>query len=79
MRDPDFSKITRTTFRKALGDIEDKVVEENIEMIGIMITTEVGIGQEKGDSQEIIAVAEIEAQAVVVQDQDLEPVPIGIE
>ena len=79
MRDPDFSKIIRATFRKALGDIEDKVVEESIEMIDIMITTEVGICQEKGDSQEIIAVAEIEAQAVVVQDQDLEPVPIEIE
>ena len=66
MRDPDFSKITEgTTFKKALGDIEDKVVEGNMEMIGVMITTEVGIGQEKDHSQEIIAVAEIEAQAIV--------------
>ena len=80
MRDPDFSKITEgTTFKKALGDIEDKVVEGNIEMIGMMITTEVGIGQEKDHSQEIIVVAEIEAQAIVGQDQDLEPVPIGTE
>ena len=80
MRDPDFSKITEgTTFRKELGDIEDKVLEENIEMIGIMITTEIGIGQEKDHSQEIIVVAEIEAQAVVGQDQDLEPVPTGTE
>ena len=30
-----------------------------------MITTEVGIGQEKDHSQEIIAVAEIEAQVTV--------------
>ena len=45
MRDPDFSKITEgTTFKKALGDIEDKVVEGNIEMIGMMIPTEVWIG-----------------------------------
>ena len=48
MRDPEFSKITEgTTFKKALGDIEDRVVEGNIDMIGVMITTEVGIGQEK--------------------------------
>ena len=80
MRDSDFSKITEgTTFKKALGDTEDKVVEGNIEMIGVMITTEVGIGQEIGHSQEIIAVAEIEAQAIVGQDQDLGPAPIGTE
>ena len=66
MRDLDFTKITEgTTFKKALGDIEDKVVEGNIEMIGMMITAEVGIGQEKDHSQEIIVVAEIEAQAIV--------------
>ena len=58
MTDPDFSKITEgTTFEKALWDIEDKVVEGNIEMIGMMITIEVVIGQEKDHSQEIIAVA----------------------
>ena len=80
MRDPDFSKITEgTTFKKALGDTDDKVVDGNIEMIGMMITTEVGIGQEIGHSQEIIAVAEIEAQAIVGQDQDLESAPIGTE
>ena len=80
MRDPDFSKITEgTTFKKVLGEIEDKVVEGNIEMIGVTITTEVGIGQGKDHSQEIIAVAEIEAQAIVGRDQELEPVPIGTE
>ena len=80
MRYQDFSKITEgTTFKKALGNIEDKVVEGNIEMIGVMITTEVGIGQEKDHSLEIIVVAEIEAQTIVGQDQDLEPVPIGTE
>ena len=78
MRDPDFSKITEgTTFKKALGDTEDKVAERNIEMIGMMITTEVGIGQEVGHSQEIVMVAEIEAQAIVGCDQDLEPASIG--
>ena len=66
MRGADCSKITEgTTFKKALGDIEDKVVEGNIEMIGVMITTEVGTGQEKDCPQEIIVIAEIEAQAIV--------------
>ena len=65
MRDPDFSKIGEgTTFKKALGDMEDKVVEENKDMIGMMIAREVGIGQEIGQSQEIVAIAEIEAQAI---------------
>ena len=48
-------------------------------MICVIIMTEVGIGQEKDHSQEIIALAEIEAQAIVGQDQDLEPVPLGTE
>ena len=62
MRDPDFSKITEgITFKKVLGDIGNKVVEGYIEMIGMMIMTEVGIGQEKDHSQGIIAVAEREA------------------
>ena len=64
MRDPDCSKITEETiFKKALGDIEDKEVEGTIEMIGMMITTEVGIGQEKDHPQGVLVVAEIEAQA----------------
>ena len=80
VRGPDFSKVTKgITFKKALGDIEDKTVEGNIEMIDIMITTEVGIGQGTDHSQEIIVVAEIEAQAVLGQDQDLEPAPIETE
>ena len=80
MRDPDCSKITEgTIFKKVLGDIEVKVVEGNIENVGMMITAEVGIGQEKDHPQEIIAVIEIEAQTVVGRDQDLEPVPIGTE
>ena len=80
MRHPDFSKFTEgTTFKKELGDTEDKVVQGNIEIICVMITTEVGIGQEIGHSQEIIVVAEIEAQTIVGQDQDLEPAPIGTE
>ena len=46
--DPDFSKITEgTIFKKTLGDMEDKTVE-NIEMIGMMVTIEVKTDQEKG-------------------------------
>ena len=80
VRDSDCNKITEgTIFKNTLEDIEYKVVEGNIEMIGMMITTGVGIGQEKDHSQEIIAVAQVEAQAIVSQDQDLEPGPIGTE
>ena len=61
--DPDFSKITEgTIFKKTLGDMEDKIVEENIEMIGMMVTIEAGIDQEKGHFQEIIAIIGIEVQ-----------------
>ena len=38
-------------FKKMFGDIEGKTVEENTEIIGVMVTTEVGIGQEKGHSR----------------------------
>ena len=62
MIDLDFSKITKgTIFKKALGGIEDKTAEVSIETIGVMVTIEVGIGQERGHSQEIIAVTGIEA------------------
>ena len=59
--DSDFSKITEETiFKKTLGYMEDKIVEENIEMIGVMVTIEVGTDQEKGNFQEIIAIIGIE-------------------
>ena len=45
--------------------MEDKTVEENTEIIGVMVTIEVGIGQEKGHSQEIMAVIGIEVQVIV--------------
>ena len=56
----------------------DNILEEATEMIDITITIEVGIDQEKGHLQEIIVVAEIEVQATVDQDQDLELVQIEI-
>ena len=61
VKDQDFSKITEgTIFKKTLADMEDKIVEENIEMIGMMVTIEVGTDQEKGHFQEIIAIIGIE-------------------
>ena len=78
--DPDFSKTTEGTIsKKMLEDMEEKTVEENTEIIGMMVTIEVGISQERGHSQEIMAVIGIEVQVIVDQDQDLELVPIETE
>ena len=65
-------------FKKTLEGMADKIKEEVIEVIDIMITKEAGIDQERGHLQEIIVVAEIEVQVTVDQDQDLELVQIGI-
>ena len=58
--------------------MEDKIVEENIEMIGVMIIIEVGIGQEKGHLQEIMVILGIEVPVTEDQGQDLELVQIEI-
>ena len=63
---------------ETLEDMVDKIIEEDIEMIDIMITIEAGIDQEKEHLQEITVVAEIEVQVTVDQDQDLELVQIEI-
>ena len=47
------------------------MIEEDIEMIDIMIIIEAGTGKEKGHSQEIIVMVEIELQVTVGQGQDL--------
>ena len=39
-----------TIFKGTLEDMKDKVVEENIGIIGIIVIIEAGIGQEKGHS-----------------------------
>ena len=70
--------IETATLEETLEGMADKIIEEVIEMIDIMITIEAGIDQEKGHLQEIIVVAEIEVQVTVDQDQDLELVQIGI-
>ena len=68
-------------FEIILGDMEDNITEDSIEMIiiGMMITIEVGIDQERVHSQETIVVIEPEVQATVGQGQDPDPVLIGIE
>ena len=50
---------------ETLEDMEDKIVEEDTEVIGIMIMTEAETGWEKGHLQEIIAVTETEAWVTV--------------
>ena len=70
--------IETVIFEGTLESMVDKIVEEDIEMIDVMIIIEAGIDQEKGYSQEIIVVAEIEVQVTVDQCQDLELVQIEI-
>ena len=66
--------IETVIFEETLEGIADKIIEEDIEMMDIMIIIKAGIDQEKGHSQEIIVVAEIEVQVTLDQGQDLEPV-----
>ena len=58
--------------------MEDRIVEENIEMIDIMNMIEAGIDQEKGHLPNIMVVVEIEVQVTVDQGQDLELMQIEI-
>ena len=70
--DTDSSKAIETTiFKRTLVDMEDKIVEENTGITGVMIIIEVGIDQEKGHSQGIMVITGIEVQAIVDQDQDI--------
>ena len=62
--------IEMVIFKEILKCIEDKITEEDIEMINIMIIIEVGTDQEKGQSQEIIIMVEIEVQVTVDLGQD---------
>ena len=75
--------IEEETLEAILGQIrisEDRIAEENTEVIIEMIVTterEVGIGLEKGHFHEIIVVimeGMIEVQVIVDQDQDQEQV-----
>ena len=72
-------KIIETTiFEGTLEDTGDKIVEENMGIIGIMIITEVGIGQEKGHSQGIMVAIGKEVPVTIDQDQGPELVLIEI-
>ena len=64
--------IETVIFEETLEGMEDKIIDEDIEMIDIMIITEAGTDKKKGNAQETIVVAEIEVQVTVDQDQDLE-------
>ena len=55
------------------------MIEEITGMKDIITITEIEVDQEKGISQEITITAEVEVQAIVDQDQGLEPVQIEIE
>ena len=58
----------------------DKTVEENIEAaIKITVMTKAGTGLEKGHFPEIMAILELEIQAIVDPGQDPELAQIGIE
>ena len=68
MPDPYSSRVIEGTyFDKVIGDMEEKIAEGSIEMIiiGMMVTTEIGIGQERDHSQATIVVIELEVQATV--------------
>ena len=57
---------------------EDKIVEEDIEIIGTMIVIEAGIGPEKEYSPGIMVTIGIEVPVIVDQGQDLELILIEI-
>ena len=77
---PSSSRTTEgTTFETMLGDMEDKTGEGDIGMIDMMSTIEIEIDQGRDHSQDVIAVIELEVQAIVDLGQDPEPVLIEIE
>ena len=60
-------------------DMEEKIIEKNMEIIGTMNMTEAEIGQEIGHFQGIMVTIEIEVPVTVDQDQDLGLVLKGME
>ena len=61
-----------------LEDMEDKIIEESIEIIGAINIIEAIIGQEKGPPQGIMVTIGIGVPVTVDQGQDLELVLIEI-
>ena len=71
--------IEATDLEENPGGMVDRMIEEITGMKDIITITEIEVDQEKGISQVITITAEIEFQAIVDSDQDLEPVQIEIE
>ena len=65
-------------FEGTLEDMEDKIIEENTEIIGTSNITEAEIGQEKGHSQEIMVIIGTGVPVMVDLDQDLKLIVTGI-
>ena len=70
--------IETTILERTLEDMEDKIVEENMGIIGAMIITGVEIDLEKGHSLEISVTVGTEVPVTVDQGLDLELVLIEI-
>ena len=66
-----------TILEGTLEDMVDKIIEETMEMKGIMTIIETEIGQEKEHLQEITVGTETEVQVIADRDQGLELIQIG--
>ena len=70
--------IGTTIFEGTVEDIEDKIIEDSIEIIGTMNIIKTEIGQERGHSREIMVTIGIGVHITVDQGQDLQLVLIEI-
>ena len=80
--DTELSRVIGEIILGKIQDImEDKAVEESIEVIiiEVVVMIEVGIGLEKGHFLETMTVIELGVKAIVDQGRDLELVQRGIE
>ena len=66
-----------TILEGSLEDIVDKIIEEIMEMKGIITIIGIDICQEKEHLQEITVVTETEAQVIADQDRGLELIQKG--
>ena len=71
--------IGTTIFKGTLEAMEDKIIEENTEVMCALNITEAEIDQEKRHSQGIMVIIGREVPVIVDQDQDLKLVLTGIE
>ena len=76
----DLDKTIETAiFEGTLEDMEDKIIEGNIEIIGARNITEAKIGQEKGHSQGIMVTIGIEVPITIDQGHGLKLVLTELE